>query len=342
MHHVCEATSRRNSLESQLHFQQTCKNPPRLRHSVSSPGNCCRLYHNFKLTQYLSNEANIQVEPCELNESFTNVHSLQNNACFPCRHEDLKHSSMSSSHLDLMNSCHTPHACTEHMESIYAINHHHFQKRGSNCICKTLEKVSLDTEKIYCKVDYSLSAKREILKLSECGVTISGWYYGKLSSRDAEQKLQNASVGSFIVRESSDARFRYSLSVQTTRGPTSVRIQQCNKGVSLDSDPGSKMLTFICMHHLLEYYISSAVPRNASNTPTSYSRADSGSTSHQDHVWLDSNGFVVSAITLAKPYRERVPTLKHLARLAINKARLDTTSLPHNLQLYLNVYPFWC
>lgn len=40
----------------------------------------------------------------------------------------------------------------------------------------------------------------------------------------AQTLLKDASVGAFVIRDSGDRKFIFSLSVQTERGPTSVRL----------------------------------------------------------------------------------------------------------------------
>lgn len=45
-----------------------------------------------------------------------------------------------------------------------------------------------------------------------------------LSLQGARTLLKDASVGAFVIRDSGDRNFIFSLSVQTERGPTSVRL----------------------------------------------------------------------------------------------------------------------
>ena len=42
-------------------------------------------------------------------------------------------------------------------------------------------------------------------------------------------------IGTFLVRDSSDARYLYALSLQTDKGPTSVRIHYSSSGFRLDA-----------------------------------------------------------------------------------------------------------
>lgn len=45
-----------------------------------------------------------------------------------------------------------------------------------------------------------------------------------LSLQGARCLLKEASVGAFVIRDSGDRNYIFSLSVQTERGPTSVRL----------------------------------------------------------------------------------------------------------------------
>ncbi|XP_045614605.1 suppressor of cytokine signaling 3 isoform X2 [Procambarus clarkii] len=169
--------------------------------------------------------------------------------------------------------------------------------------------------------DHVLSATRQALAKS-------GWYWERLSWREAETLLQSTSLGTFIVRDSADTRFLYSLSVQTERGPTSVRIHYTGGKFRLDceSHMASKVPGFSHVITLIEHYIR--LNRKL-----------------QRHVWVDAEGKMYSPITIRQPFKRTVPTLKHLSRLAINQSfhrSYSTVCLPPALSQYINEYPFWC
>ncbi|XP_047735554.1 uncharacterized protein LOC108673507 [Hyalella azteca] len=181
---------------------------------------------------------------------------------------------------------------------------------------------------------------RKGLKLFEYQVAICGWYYGKLSWQEAEVKLRDSEVGTFLLRDSSDPRYRFSMSVQTHRGPTSVRIIGNSTEFCLDSDPGSHSLAFQSVHDLIQHYVRLSRPaRRAPVNPYTRSAVLTGG-----HVWMDSTGSVVASIQLSKPLMHTVLSLKHLARLAVNKheEEIEFDSLPVALQHYLHEYPYCC
>ncbi|XP_061418777.1 suppressor of cytokine signaling 2-like [Lethenteron reissneri] len=64
---------------------------------------------------------------------------------------------------------------------------------------------------------------------------MSGWYWGSLTATQARQQLMSAAEGTFLVRDSAHPDFLLTLSVQTSRGPTNVRIEHRGGAFSLDS-----------------------------------------------------------------------------------------------------------
>lgn len=189
----------------------------------------------------------------------------------------------------------------------------------------------------------TLAESRPEVELERLSATVralrqSGWYYEGITYQRSQELLQKTPVGTFLVRESSDPRFLFSLSVQTERGPTSVRIHYVNGYFKLDAQPHlqATMPIFPDVIRLVQYYVAQ-------------SRA---STNAHEQVWVDPKGKLYSAILLDKPLRreERAPSLKHLARLAVHRAvgnkrggtgeahrRLE---LPDSLSDYLSEYPY--
>ncbi|XP_045476046.1 suppressor of cytokine signaling 2-like isoform X2 [Harmonia axyridis] len=190
---------------------------------------------------------------------------------------------------------------------------------------------------------YDHHAKPE-MDLERLGDTVralrlSGWFYEGITYQQSHELLKDTEVGTFLVRNSSDPRFLFSLSVQTERGPTSVRLYYQQGYFRLDAQPHllSAMPMFPCVLALVEHYVNqSKVCKNNSQ------------------VWVDYTGKWYSPIELKKPFRKgpTPPSLKHLARLAINKElQLSTRprvaflspphaqlELPKSLTAYLEEY----
>ena len=167
-----------------------------------------------------------------------------------------------------------------------------------------------------------------VLSATKKALLECGWYWQKLTWQDAIQLLQSCSIGTFIIRDSADRNYRFSLSVQTEKGPTSVRIDYNRGKFRLDCENSMKstLPEFSNVINLVEHYVK--VSKKGGR-----------------HVWVDSHGKVYSPIIIRRPLTKTTPSLKHLCRMTINMslARSYTAErLPPNLTKYLDEYSFWC
>ncbi|XP_076330010.1 cytokine-inducible SH2-containing protein-like [Tachypleus tridentatus] len=94
--------------------------------------------------------------------------------------------------------------------------------------------------------------RETIKKLKTCG-----YYYKSLSWQQASKLLQNKQVGTFSLRDSANPCFLFAVSVQTERGPTSVRIHYSHGQFRLDCpDPLVPCMSlFECVLQLEEYFV---------------------------------------------------------------------------------------
>ncbi|TRY68720.1 hypothetical protein TCAL_04662 [Tigriopus californicus] len=177
----------------------------------------------------------------------------------------------------------------------------------------------------------------EIIKENRKRLEQSHWYYPKLKWDSSSDLLANASPGTFLVRDSADPRFLFSLSVQrSSEGPTSVRIHFRGGKFRLDAEESIRNLMpeFASVVDLIEYYLS------MSSAPT----ADM---EKKKQVWIDNIGKLSSPICLKRPLYNKVPSLAHFARLSINRQKTDVNKLNSHEQLqlptklvdYLTEYP---
>lgn len=147
----------------------------------------------------------------------------------------------------------------------------------------------------------------------------SGWYYDDISFQQSNELLKDTAIGTFLVRNSSDPKFWFSLSVQTERGPTSVRLFYNNGYFRLDAQQHLQhaMPMFPSVIELIRHYVEQS-KLCRSNT----------------QVWVDSCGKWYSSILLVKPLRKKPepPSLKHLTRVAIHKA-LSASGLPRLIMM---------
>ncbi|KAK2716986.1 uncharacterized protein LOC136039399 [Artemia franciscana] len=192
---------------------------------------------------------------------------------------------------------------------------------SKRCACERFD--SLRSENQSFLFDHIISVFQQL--------RLSGWYYEGLSAQESVQLLSSAEVGSFLIRDSSDSRYLFSLSLHTKRGPTSVRIHYKNGRFSLDSDRVTKneVPSFSSVHNLVSYY------------------AEEGNRNKNGRqVWLDGDGQVFGNIHLKKPVLKSVQNLKHLCRLAWNKCSLkqqiflaEQSGVPSTILSYLSSYP---
>lgn len=151
-----------------------------------------------------------------------------------------------------------------------------------------------------------------------------GWYHESISWKQSENLLKNTSIGRWLMRDSSDSRYIFAISVQTARGPTSVRVCYFLKHFQFDAEPGLALAipTFDCPITMLEHYVE-------------YSKK-----MDRREVWVDYSGQLYSQIYLTKPLMKQVKSLSHLARLVVNRNKLPTEHLPLLIRNYLAEYPY--
>jgi len=166
----------------------------------------------------------------------------------------------------------------------------------------------------------------ETLQRSRLELLQSCWYYGPLSWQESVLLLQDTKHGTFLVRDSQDSRFMYSLSLQRSKqGPTSVRISFRDGKFSLDAEPTIRRLMpqFLSIGGLISHYSDHC--SDCDSRPVSLSPA--------------------ANIVIRRPLYRHPPSLAHSARLIINKTfkqqSLDKErhlQLPPKLVEYLRSY----
>merc|ERR1719435_394194 len=145
----------------------------------------------------------------------------------------------------------------------------------------------------------------EVLRNSQSELEHCCWYHGSLSWQESAMLLQNSKEGTFLVRDSQDPRFLYSLSVQRPKeGPTSVRIQFQNGLFSLDAEDRIRewMPRFKSVCELVEHYVSLGIG--------SYQSASR-------EILIDQKveaREIHSPIILRQPLFKKTPTLTHFSR----------------------------
>uniref|UniRef100_A0A8C2FE68 Suppressor of cytokine signaling 2 n=1 Tax=Cyprinus carpio TaxID=7962 RepID=A0A8C2FE68_CYPCA len=92
--------------------------------------------------------------------------------------------------------------------------------------------------------------------LGFCCIIRSGWYWGSLTANEAKEILQDTSEGTFLVRDSSQRDYLFTISAMTSAGPTNLRIEYKDGKFKLDSVVlvKPKLKQFDSVVHLVEHY----------------------------------------------------------------------------------------
>ncbi|XP_057710775.1 suppressor of cytokine signaling 2 [Corythoichthys intestinalis] len=150
----------------------------------------------------------------------------------------------------------------------------------------------------------------------------AGWYWGALTATEAKEVLRDASEGTFLVRDSSQRDYLFTISAVTSAGPTNLRVRFDGAKFKLDSVllVRPKLKQFDSVVHLVEHYVQlsrSAARARSAEAP---------------------NGTV--PLLLTRPAYLAVPPLQHLSRVAINRRtrRVRDLPLPDRLKDYLSDY----
>ena len=184
----------------------------------------------------------------------------------------------------------------------------------------------------YCEKDFRIQT------ISVDRLLQTGWYYEGMTSPEAKKLLKDRDVGTFVIRDSSDPKYLYSVSVKTPRGTTSVRIIYYKGYFQLDCEDRirNKMPKFDCVVKLVDFYVRLSL-------------------SDRNHIcrWLESSGRKDLPIQLKRPRVNQVSDLKHLCRLTITRSFPPTTSItkvnryvdslapvPSSIREYLKDYPY--
>lgn len=182
----------------------------------------------------------------------------------------------------------------------------------------------------YCNKDLYVQIQTRFVLCDGC------FYYSNIGSTEAKTILKPCAVGTFIIRDSSDSKYLYTISVKTKRGPTSIRICYEHGRFSLDSDvkSRSRMPKFSTLLDLVDFYVRKSIGKES-----------------EQCRFLDKWGKKDLPIVMSVPKQNDVPSLKHLTRTLVNRCLPATGSssvrllieklpLPKPLKSYLKDYPY--
>ncbi|NP_001254587.1 suppressor of cytokine signaling 3a isoform X1 [Gasterosteus aculeatus] len=154
----------------------------------------------------------------------------------------------------------------------------------------------------------------------------SGFYWAAITGKDANAMLADETIGTFLVRDSSDNRHLFALSVKTASGTKNLRIQCDASSFYLQTDPKNihSVPHFDCVLKLVHFYM----PQSKVN-------------SRGGNMYFIYSGGEKIPLELVKPLSDSLSTLQHLCRKTVN-GHLDISAkrdqLPHPLREFLQDY----
>ncbi|XP_005989150.1 suppressor of cytokine signaling 3b [Latimeria chalumnae] len=198
----------------------------------------------------------------------------------------------------------------------------HSKFDGMSCPCDTSPHFTDHLKTFTSKTQYNLviNALRKLQK--------SGFYWSAVSGGDANLLLSAEPAGTFLIRDSSDSRHFFTLSVKTESGTKNLRIQCDSCSFFLQTDPKSTQSVpkFDCVLKLVHHYMPSKCAESGSGRRTAY--------------YIYSGGERIPLV-LARPLSSSVSTLQHLCRKTVN-GHLDISNkvgeLPVPIKEFLQEY----
>ncbi|XP_063282687.1 cytokine-inducible SH2-containing protein [Pelobates fuscus] len=174
-----------------------------------------------------------------------------------------------------------------------------------------------------------------------CYLRESGWYWGSINATDAKQQLQKMPEGFFLVRDSTHHSYLFTLSVQTNRGPTNIRIEYSDGLFRLDSNYLCKpyIMSFPDVVSLVQYYVSNCHSESSKETSRESSPSPPVPPSPKETKGVHFK------LLHPLPHGGQSPSLQHLCRLQINQCMAPASNmmdlpLPKRMVEYLQRYPF--
>ncbi|KAK3529582.1 hypothetical protein QTP70_032006 [Hemibagrus guttatus] len=171
----------------------------------------------------------------------------------------------------------------------------------------------------------------------------SGFYWNAVSGKEASALLSSEPPGTFLVRDSSDNRHFFTLSVKTATGTKNLRIQCDACSFFLQTDPRSLQTVprFDCVLKLIHHYMPSARESGSLSVVPSGVDSEGGSSGADGSTYFIFSGEEKIPLELLRPLASSMSTLQHLCRKTLN-GHIDVSNkrdqLPQSLQEFLQEY----
>ncbi|XP_034046632.1 suppressor of cytokine signaling 3a [Thalassophryne amazonica] len=177
---------------------------------------------------------------------------------------------------------------------------------------------------------FTSKAQCQMVLATLCKLQESGFYWGAITGKEANNLLLSEATGTFLIRDSSDNRHLFTLSLMTVSGTKNLRIQCDSSSFFLQTDPKNiqSVPHFDCVLKLVHYYMPQ-------------SKAAISGNNHNGNAFYIYSGGEKIPLELLKPLSGSLSTLQHLCRKTLN-GHLDISSkrdqLPHPLKEFLQEY----
>ncbi|CAL8323053.1 unnamed protein product [Lota lota] len=172
----------------------------------------------------------------------------------------------------------------------------------------------------------------------------TGWYWGSLTAHEAKEILHDSPEGTFLVRDSSQRDYLFTISAMTSAGPTNLRIEFKDGKFKLDSVVliKPKLRQFDSVVLLVEHYVQ--LSRNSSKASVSGAgaKAEGGAANPPAASASSTTPSGTVQLLLTKPVYTAAPALQHLCRVSINRStrNVQDLPLPNRLKDYLTDYAY--
>ncbi|XP_043924097.1 suppressor of cytokine signaling 3 [Protopterus annectens] len=156
----------------------------------------------------------------------------------------------------------------------------------------------------------------------------SGFYWSTVTGKEADTLLHSEPAGTFLIRDSSDNKHFFTLSVKTESGTKNLRIECDSCFFSLQTDPKSTQAVpkFDCVLKLVHHYMPSKCSESGDNGGKMY------------YIY---SGREKIPLVLSRPLSCSVSTLQHLCRKTVNghlEACSKVEQLPSPIKDFLQQY----
>ncbi|XP_045065651.1 suppressor of cytokine signaling 3-like [Coregonus clupeaformis] len=188
----------------------------------------------------------------------------------------------------------------------------------------------------------------------------SGFYWGAVGGREASALLRSQPPGTFLVRDSSDHHYFFTLSVQTSRGTKNLRIHSQGGSFYLQPDPCCTHTPprFDCVLKLIGHYMGKEGGGGGGGGEAGGGgegeavagvrtgggmAAAAGETVGTGSLYLIHSGGEKVPLELSRPLPSSLSSLQHLCRRTLNghpggPDPPNTHQLPHTLRDFLAEY----